>query len=147
MTHWSERHKIVPAVYILLERGDTVLLLRRAHTGYEDGHYTLPAGHLDGGEAPTTAAVREAMEEVGVTVEADDLELAHCMVYMAAEKDHERLSLFFRATHFAGEPSNMEPNKCDAVDWFPKDALPEMVWEARHALKEIAMGHMYSEVY
>jgi 8-oxo-dGTP diphosphatase len=147
MTHWSERHMIVPAVYILLERDDKVLLLRRAHTGYMNGYYTPPAGHMDGGEAPSTAMVREAMEEVGVTVKPEDLELAHCMMYMAAEGTHERVTLFFKTKHFEGEPKNMEPNKCDDVSWFSKDELPEMVWEAKHAFEQIAAGNVYSEVY
>jgi len=147
MTHWSERHTVVPAVYVLLERDGKVLLLRRAHTGFSDGCYTPPAGHLNGGEAPSVAMAREAMEEVGVTVKLEDLELVHCMIYMAAEGDHERVTLFFTAKHFTGEPRNMEPNKCDDVDWFSKDALPEMVWEAKHAFEQIAAGHVYSEVY
>ncbi|HEX4662734.1 MAG TPA: NUDIX domain-containing protein, partial [Candidatus Saccharimonadales bacterium] len=88
---WRDRFKVVPAVYIILERDNKILLLRRFNTGYEDGNYTMPSGHLDGGESATTAAVREAMEEAGVTIKSQDLELAHAMYYLAKEGDHERV--------------------------------------------------------
>lgn len=143
---WQERHKLVAAVYVVLQRDDKILMLRRAGTGYCDGQYSVPAGHLEGDEAPTAAVVREAYEEVGVTIDPKDLECVHSMVYKAIEGDHERLSLFFRAANFMGEPHNAEPNKCDDVRWFSVDALPsEMVWEVRHALDQIKTGPTYSE--
>lgn len=146
MAHWEKRHKLVPAVYILLERDGQLLLIRRYNTGYSDGKYSLPAGHMDGDEAPSVAAAREALEEVGVTVKPADLTMVHCMVYKAIEGDHERISLFFTAKKFAGEPTNKEPHKCDEVRWFSTDDLPKnMVWEVRHALAQIAEGKHYSE--
>ena len=44
----AERFAVVPAAYVFLLREGTVLLLRRHGTGFEDGNYGLPAGHLDG---------------------------------------------------------------------------------------------------
>jgi 8-oxo-dGTP diphosphatase len=147
MAHWEKRHKLVPAVYILLERDSKLLLIRRFNTGYSDGKYSLPAGHMDGNEAPSVAAVREALEEVGVTVRPTDLEMVHCMVYKSSEGDHERVSLFFKAKHFDGEPVNKEPHKCDDIGWFPTEDIPKnIVWELRHALNQIAEGNLYSEV-
>ena len=46
----KERFKLIPAVFLIFRRGDEVLLLRRANTGYQDGKYGLVAGHLDGDE-------------------------------------------------------------------------------------------------
>ena len=65
--------KFPVAVHIFLLRENSVLLLRRAHTGYGDGNYSVVAGHLDGGESVTQAAVREAKEEVGVDLRPADL--------------------------------------------------------------------------
>lgn len=47
------------AVHGLLMRDNKVLLLRRFNTGWQDGNYALPAGHIDGNETFTTALVRE----------------------------------------------------------------------------------------
>jgi 8-oxo-dGTP pyrophosphatase MutT (NUDIX family) len=146
MAHWEKRHKLVPAVYVLLERGGKLLLIRRYNTGYSDGKYSLPAGHMDGDEPPSVAAAREALEEVGVVVSPVDLQMVHCMIYKAIEGDHERVSLFFKAKKFDGEPVNKEPHKCDDVQWFPADNMPEnIVWELRHALEQVANGNVYSE--
>jgi NADH pyrophosphatase NudC (nudix superfamily) len=51
------------AVHLFLLRGEKVLLQRRYQTGYEDGRYSVIAGHLDGGDTVIAAAVREASEE------------------------------------------------------------------------------------
>jgi 8-oxo-dGTP diphosphatase len=62
-------------------------------------------------------------EEVGVIVEPGALRHAHT-VHVADSGPVPRLGVFFEARRREGEPSNREPDKCSAVDWFPLDALP-----------------------
>ena len=45
-----KRFKLIVAVHLFLLRNDEIILLRRFNTGYEDGNYSLIAGHIDGNE-------------------------------------------------------------------------------------------------
>ena len=69
---------LVPASYVYLLRdgvqGTEVLLQLRQGTGYMDGHWAAAAaGHVEAGESVLDAAVREADEELGVTIDPVDL--------------------------------------------------------------------------
>ncbi len=112
----KERFKLIASVYILFIRDGKILLLRRANTGYEDGNYSLVAGHADGGDALTQATVREAREESGVEINPRDLRLK---VVMHRIGDDERLDFFFEPKQWNGAPQNMEPKKGDDLSWFP----------------------------
>jgi ADP-ribose pyrophosphatase YjhB (NUDIX family) len=116
-----ERFKLIASVYLLFVKDGKILMLRRANTGYEDGNYSLVAGHADGNEALTAATVREAKEESGVTIAPKDLQLK---VVMHRRADDERLDFFFEPSAWTGEIQNMEFNKCDDLSWFPLDELP-----------------------
>jgi 8-oxo-dGTP pyrophosphatase MutT (NUDIX family) len=120
-THFT----IHAAVYLLLVKDSKVLLLRRFNTGWSDGMYTLVAGHLDGDEPLTAAMCREAREEAGITVKPEDLVFAHVLHRSASDRDY--LDFFFTARLWGGEPHNTEPAKCDNMQWFPLDALPENI--------------------
>ena len=146
MSSWRDRFHVVPAVYVVVERDGKILLIKRANTGYFDGLYSLPAGHLNGNEPATRAAVRELKEETGIIVRPDLLTFAHIMHRRAPDGEHERIDLFFYLREFAQEPTNREPDKCSELIWRPLDDLPDlMVPEIAHVLNCVAKGTMYSE--
>jgi 8-oxo-dGTP diphosphatase len=146
MTRWTDRHTIVPAVYLVLRKGDQILYLQRANTGYRDGYYSLPAGHLNGGESALTAMIREAQEEIGITIQPQDLRLVHLLHRMSEEAPYERFDLYFEAATWQGEPHNMEPHKCSDLRWAALDTPPaKTIPMVRKVLQRIAAGTVYSD--
>ena len=136
-----ERFRLLAAVHLFLLRDDAVLLLRRCNTGYEDGNYSVIAGHLDGDEEIIAAAIREAREEAAIAIAPDDVAVVGVMHRKAAD---ERIDFFLAASHWMGTPRNMEPEKCDALAWFPRDALPEnVVPYVRRALDNYRHGRWF----
>jgi len=143
----KDRFKLIPAVYLVLRRGDDVLLLRRANTGYQDGMYSVIAGHLDGDELATEGMAREAKEEAGIEVDPKALKFVHVVHRLNRnETGQERVDLFFEAREWQGEVHNTEPKKCDDLSWYPLDNLPEnMLPLVKLVLSDIARGIPYSE--
>jgi 8-oxo-dGTP pyrophosphatase MutT (NUDIX family) len=139
----KDRHKIIPASYLMLLDGDKVLLQRRFNTGYEDGNYSLPAGHVDAGESFTQAMVRETREEINIDI-PQDVKVAH-MAHRKSD-DSERIDAFFVVKEWTGEIKNLEPNKCDDLSWFDMDDLPEnTISFLKDIIPAIRDGKIYSE--
>ena len=121
----SDRFQARLAVYLLLNREGEYLMMRRANTGYADGHYSLPSGHVDGEEPVVAAMVREAEEEVGVRVQLEDLRLRHVIHRAARDDTGEYIDFYFETSVWEGEPQNCEPDKCDELCWAHPDQLPD----------------------
>jgi 8-oxo-dGTP diphosphatase len=143
----TDRFRPFAAVYLILVRDNKVLMIRRFNTGWSDGFYTVPAGHLDGNEPASAAMCREAQEEVGVTIDPADITFSHVVHRIARDTSGlEYVDFFLSAERWTGEPTNMEPNKSDDLQWFPLDALPEgIVPNVRAALDAIKAGASFSE--
>lgn len=62
----------VPAVGILIEMDGGLVLIRRANPPHQ-GEWTLPSGFIEADESAEEAAIREAGEETGLTVEIVEL--------------------------------------------------------------------------
>ena len=120
----KERFKFISAVHLFLIKDGKILLSRRFNTGYEDGNYSVPAGHIDGNEKATSAMAREAKEEIGIDLNEKQLQMAHVMHRKKPDEEEERIDFFFEAIEWQGEPENVEFNKCDDLSWFPISQLP-----------------------
>ena len=143
----ADRNRAVPAVYLIVESEEKLLIARRYNTGYEDGNYQVPAGHVDPGELPKESMVREAKEEISITIDPADLELVHTSYRPPHDETGNRVDLFFKAHRWSGEITNAEPDKCDDLRWVRYDQLPDnMTPHVRHAIDCIRQGIRYSEL-
>ena len=139
-----ERFKHISGVHLILLREGKILLMRRANTGFADGQYNVPAGHIDGNETIREAAAREALEEARVVIRPEDLHVVH--VTHRYKPDGERVDFYLTADAWLGEPSIGEPEQCDDLGWFDFNALPEnTVAYIRFALEKFKAGELFSE--
>jgi len=115
------RARFPVTVHLFFFRENQILLLRRFNTGFRDGEYSVPAGHLDGGETVLRAAIREGKEEVGVDIEETDMTFSSVLHRI---EDEERVDFFVQVHQWQGEPFNAEPDKCDDLRWVDITALP-----------------------
>lgn len=119
----KERIKMYVAVHLFIVKESKILLLRRYNTGYEDGNYSVPAGHVDGNETFIEAAIREAKEEAGIVIKKETI--LPVQVMHRKKSFEERIDYFLEAFTWEGEIKNMEPHKCDKLEWFEIDKLPD----------------------
>ena len=135
---------IIPAVFLVLLQGDSVLLQRRKNTGHEDGNYSLVGGHFEENESATSVLIREAKEEIGIVLDPSELKLS----YVLHKKiDDERLDLFFIAKKWKGHPAICEPEKCDDLKFAPLHALPKNTAQyIVQALTDIQNNIFYGEI-
>ncbi len=123
-------------------RDEQVLLLRRFNTGYEDGNYSVIAGHLDGGEEVIAAMIREAREEAGIEIAPEDIRVVGVM---HRHTSPERIDFFLVASKWINEPRNCEPDRCDELAWYPLERLPENVIPyIRQALENYRTGQWFA---
>jgi 8-oxo-dGTP diphosphatase len=144
----KERFKIIPEVFLLLIQDEKILLSRRFQTGYEDGNYGLPAGHGEYGETMREGTAREAAEEIGIIINPKDLEFAVTQHRWCQDKDnhHARVGFYFIPKKFSGTPRNLEPDKCDDLQFFSLDTLPDnMVPHVREVITAYKAGENYNE--
>ena len=138
------RFRVVPAAYVVLRRGDDVLLQLRQNTGFMDDHWAMAAaGHVEADESVFAAAVREAREEVGIEIDPTDLVGLTGMHRSGRTGDpiDERVDWFFECRRWQGEPALQEHDKAAALDWFPLRELPDpVVPHERYVLEHLAAG-------
>lgn len=141
------RHKIVPAVYLILEKEGKILVARRCNTGYQDGNYQVPAGHVEEGELPTVALIREVKEEIGIDLNPADLEFVFVSFRPKHDETGDRVDFFFRVKKWQGEVTNMEPHKCDDLKWVLPTQLPDnMALHVKKVIESMNKGIFFEEI-
>lgn len=117
----------LPAVTAVVRRGspgdEEVLLVQRA----DNGAWTPVTGILEPREEPAVGAVREVLEETGVTARADRLVSSSVsgLVTHGNGDLASYLDVTFACTWLEGE-AYVADDESRAVAWVHRDALPEM---------------------
>jgi len=104
---------MVHVVAAIIEREGRILICRRTKTQSHALKWEFPGGKVEPGESPEQALARELEEELGVR-QASGKEITR--YEFCYPQKNPILLIFFRVTHFEGEPANL--------------IFDEMRWEA-----------------
>ncbi len=104
-----------------LRRGDEILLAMKKR-GFGVGKWNGVGGKLEVLETAWTATVREAKEEIGVTINQDDLEKVGETNFIFPDKGDAKLFVHvFFCIKWEGEPTESEEMR---PQWFTISAIP-----------------------
>lgn len=112
--HYPHIH---PCAIVLIRRHDQLLLIRKPE--WPQGRYSLVAGFLDLGESLEECAIREAMEETGVTIKN--------VRYVASQSwpFPSQLMVGFVADYASGD-IKVDGKEIDDARWFTAGSLPSL---------------------
>jgi 8-oxo-dGTP diphosphatase len=116
------------------------VLLGLKKTGFGAGKWVGLGGHVEDGEKPEAAAVREVMEESGLAVPADALQhMAHIEFRFPARPSWDQTADVYMTWAYHGQPADSE-EICPR--WFGQDELPfPLMWDdAKYWLPVVLAG-------
>ena len=109
--------RLAPAIIVLVERGDQLLLARSRH--FMPGMYSVLAGFVEPGESLEEAVVREVKEEVGIEIK--DIKYFGSQPWPFPHS----LMIGFTATYAGGEIL-LDDKEIEDAGWFTVEKLPRI---------------------
>jgi len=109
--------RLAPAIIVLVERGDQLLLARSRH--FMPGMYSVLAGFVEPGESLEEAVVREVKEEVGIEIK--DIKYFGSQPWPFPHS----LMIGFTAAYAGGEIS-LDDKEIEDAGWFTVEKLPRI---------------------
>jgi ADP-ribose pyrophosphatase YjhB (NUDIX family) len=113
-------NSLVPSVNVVVTNGNSdVLLIQRS----DNGNWALPGGAIDLGESMAEAAIRETLEESGITCTITGLvgiytDPKHIILYTSNGEARQEFSIVLTAAARGGQPT--PSSETSRVVWAPR---------------------------
>ncbi|MCC3274266.1 8-oxo-dGTP diphosphatase [Arthrobacter sp. zg-Y20] len=127
-------------------RDGTQVLMGLKKTGFGLGRVVTLGGHIEAGETPEQAAVREVQEESGVAVQEADLQRAGTIEWIfPAQPALDMSTVLFRAHHWEGEP--VETSEILPAWYAPGEMPYASMWpDSAHWMPRLLSGEYFDAV-
>ena len=118
-------NSVKPSASAFVLRDGRVLLTQRT----DNGNWTMPSGAHDPGESLSMTAVRETLEETGITVRPTGVvgiytDPRHVIHYTSDDEVRQEFSIVYRAEYVSGEPTTSDETQ--RVEWVPVQDLEQL---------------------
>jgi len=144
---YNTAHPHIASYVIIRNDKNQIAFVLRANTSWMNDHYGLPSGKVEEDESYIQGAVREAEEEVGIKIKAEDLK--HIITIHRYEKSSHAadwVDVYFETAKWRGEPFNAEPKVHSKLAWLDPQNLPKnVIPSVKFALEQIEAGNNYAE--
>ena len=102
-----------------------ILLIRRD----DNGNWSMPGGAMDPGESLTACAVRETLEETGISIEVTGLvgiwtDPRHRIEYTSDGEVRQEFTIIYAGRYLAGEPTPSAEST--HVEWVSPEIVPTL---------------------
>lgn len=98
--------------------------------GSHAAKYSIFGGSIELGETFEAAAIREAQEELGITLVDPVVTAITNNLETYREDGIHFCSVILHTRNFIGQPRIMEPSKCAELGWYAPRQLPEPHFDA-----------------
>jgi len=112
------------------------LLLGRRKGSHGAGFWSAPGGHLEFGETPEQCAIRETLEETGLSLDVVQPGPWVNDIFIAEQKHYVTLFCIAESKAGQGKPINTEPEKCEGWGWYDCEQLPQPLFQPLEDLIE-----------
>lgn len=118
-------NSVKPSAAAFVLRAGAVLLTRRS----DNGNWTMPGGAHDPGESLSRTAVRETIEETGITVRPTGIagiysDPRHVVHYTSNDEVRQEFTVVYRAEYVAGVPTTS--SETTEVAWVPAEEISDL---------------------
>ena len=119
------KENFLASIYLSIKNSEgKILLQRRQGTKLWPGFLALPAGHVDEGENVYDAAIREAREELSITITKQDI-IDSFVVNRRNKSLAPYFDVYFEILSYEGKIKINEPEKCSELKWVDINNLPD----------------------
>lgn len=101
-------------VILINSKNEILFTVRNKNDNFEPGKYCLPGGHIEEGEEPISAAVRELEEETGISLKESQVQ--PCGQYFD-RKSH----INYFCAHYDGDPVVLDEREQQQFEWVSID--------------------------
>ncbi len=141
------KENFLASIYLIIKNNEgKILLQRRQGTKLWPGFLALPAGHVDEGENVYDAAIREAREELSITITKQDI-IDSFVVNRRNKSLSPYFDVYFEISSYEGKIKINEPEKCSELKWVDINSLPnDMIDFEVEAIRNRQKNIMFSTI-